>query len=70
MNLDKPLIEQYALWLGKVASLDLGFSFSTREDISVLLGSDAHHPNDIGYKFKKMLKIFAKEFDVAQAVRK
>ncbi|MFX1499665.1 MAG: histidinol-phosphatase HisJ [Promethearchaeota archaeon] len=25
-------------------------------DIPVLLGSDAHHPNDIGYKFTKILK--------------
>ena len=28
--------------------------------IPVLLGSDAHHPNDIGYKFKQMIKLLCK----------
>jgi histidinol-phosphatase (PHP family) len=26
-------------------------------DIPIILGSDAHHPNDLGYKFKEMLKL-------------
>ncbi|UCC20461.1 MAG: histidinol-phosphatase HisJ [Promethearchaeota archaeon] len=29
-------------------------------DIPILFGSDAHHPNDLGYKFDKMLKIVKK----------
>ena len=29
-------------------------------DIPILLGSDAHKPQDIGYNFKKILKIIKK----------
>ncbi|MFX1568183.1 MAG: histidinol-phosphatase HisJ [Promethearchaeota archaeon] len=29
-------------------------------DIPVLLGSDSHHPNDLGYEFKAMLKLLKK----------
>lgn len=29
-------------------------------DISVLLGSDAHHPNDLGYEFNIMIKLLKK----------
>ncbi len=29
-------------------------------DIPILLGSDAHHPNDLGYKFNKIIKLVSK----------
>ncbi len=29
-------------------------------DIPILLGSDAHHPNELGYKFNKMIKLVSK----------
>ncbi len=29
-------------------------------DIPILLGSDAHHPNDLGYKFNEILKLLKK----------
>ncbi len=28
--------------------------------IPILLGSDAHHPNEVGYKFKKMVKLVSR----------
>jgi len=28
--------------------------------IPILLGSDAHHPNEVGYKFKKIIKLVSK----------
>ncbi|MFX1419886.1 MAG: histidinol phosphate phosphatase, partial [Promethearchaeota archaeon] len=29
-------------------------------DLPILLGSDAHHPNDLAYKFNKMIKLLRK----------
>jgi len=29
-------------------------------DIPLLLGSDAHHPNEVGYKFKKIIKLVSR----------
>jgi peptide/nickel transport system permease protein len=38
LNLDKPLVEQYAIWLGNALQGDLGTSFATKAPVSDELG--------------------------------